>query len=226
MKSLLRIAIMAEMHSRDLLRRRVALALLLALPLAYYLASYGAEPEGEVAGGVGLAFSVAGATLFSLLSSRDVDQRLVLAGYRPVELLIGRLLFLGPFGLLISVAFSGLMTWMSDPERPGVLLLAASLAALQAVALGLAIGASVPRELEGTLVLIGVVGLQLAARSDTWTSRVLPLHGVRRLVELSAGSTGSFVAPLLHTSVYGAALMIAARFFVGGRMSVLRAAKQ
>jgi hypothetical protein len=31
-----------------------------------------------------------------VLSSRDVDQRLVLCGYRPIELLLGRLLFPGP----------------------------------------------------------------------------------------------------------------------------------
>ena len=34
-----RIGVMAEMHGRDLLRRRVALALLVMLPLSFYLAS-------------------------------------------------------------------------------------------------------------------------------------------------------------------------------------------
>ena len=38
MKALQRVLIMAEMHGRDLTRRHVALGLLVALPLSFYLA--------------------------------------------------------------------------------------------------------------------------------------------------------------------------------------------
>jgi hypothetical protein len=62
---------------------------------------------------------VSGATLFSILSSSDVDQRLVLSGYRPHELLLGRLAFLGPLGLAIATAFSVLMTTASSRPDPG-----------------------------------------------------------------------------------------------------------
>ena len=82
-----RVVMMAEMHGRDLVRRRVALALLVALPLSFYLASAGSGDGAVATGGVGMAFAVAGAALFSELSSADVDQRLVLGGYRPFELL-------------------------------------------------------------------------------------------------------------------------------------------
>jgi hypothetical protein len=88
---------MAEMHGRDLLRRPAALLLLLALPMAFYV-SAGDPDTAAGAGGVGMAFAVAGATLFSTISSAEVDRRLVLGGYRPVELVLGRLLFLGPLG--------------------------------------------------------------------------------------------------------------------------------
>ena len=71
---------MGEMHGRDLTRRHVALGLLVALPLSFYLASSAQATESFVAGGVGMAFSVSGATLFSILSSTEVDQRLVLGG--------------------------------------------------------------------------------------------------------------------------------------------------
>jgi len=103
--ALRRIAIMAEMHGRDLMRRQVALGLLVALPLCFYLASMGSGGRAVVAGGVGMAFSVSGATLFSLLSSEEVDQRLVLGGYRPLDLLLGRLGFLAPLWLAIAALF-------------------------------------------------------------------------------------------------------------------------
>ena len=80
-----RIMIMTEMHGRDLMRRHAALALLVALPLCFFLASMGSGTHAVVAGGVGMAFSVSGATLFSVLSSEEVDQRLVLGGYRPLH---------------------------------------------------------------------------------------------------------------------------------------------
>ena len=93
-----RVLIMAEMHGRDLLRRHVALALLVALPLVFYLSSAGNGPQAMASGGIGMAFAVAGrdAVLRAVLARRR--PALVLGGYRPVELLLGRLLFLGPLG--------------------------------------------------------------------------------------------------------------------------------
>jgi MFS family permease len=163
MDSLRRVLTMGEMHGRDLLRHHAAIGLLIVLPLSFYLSAASSNSERAfVAGGVGMAFSISGATLFSILSSREVDQRLVLSGYRPIELLLGRLLFLAPFGLVIAAGFAGLMSVVSHPARPWLLGLAVGVVAAQAVPFGLAVGATVPRELEGTLVLIGVVGMQLA----------------------------------------------------------------
>ena len=97
-----RILMMAEMHGRDLLRRHIALGLLVLLPFSFYLASAGSGQSAVSSGGVGMAFAVSGAALFSVLSSRAADQRLMLCGYRPFEMLLGRLLFLGPLALVIS----------------------------------------------------------------------------------------------------------------------------
>lgn len=215
-----RVLIMAEMHGRDLIRRHVALGLLLALPLSFYLTSLGSGKNAVAAGGIGMAFAVAGATLFSALSSLEVDQRLVLAGYRPFELLLGRLLFLGPVGLVMAGAFTGLMTGISHPSNGWLLGLGVGMVALQSVALGLAIGAIVPRELEGTLVLIGIVGTQLAVRSTGVVAKTLPFYGPRRLIEAGITGHGSVWGPLFQTALYGLALMIVARIFLGPRLSV------
>ncbi|MEI7548791.1 MAG: hypothetical protein WCK21_12170, partial [Actinomycetota bacterium] len=145
MKAIRRVVIMAEMHGRDLTRRHVALGLLIALPLSFYLASAGSDTHAPVTGGIGMAFAVSGASLFSIMSARAVDQRLVLAGYRPLELLLGRIAFLGPLALAIAGVFTALMERLSHPDRITVVGLGLAAVGLQAVPFGLAVGAAVPR---------------------------------------------------------------------------------
>jgi len=216
-----RIAIMAEMHGRDLTRRHAALAILVALPLCFYLASMGSGPRAVVAGGVGMAFSISGATLFSLLSSEAVDQRLVLGGYRPFDLLLGRLAFLAPLGLLIAGLFSALMLTVSHPHRPWLAWLGVSTVAVMAIPFGLAVGAVVPKELEGTLVLIGVVGMQLAVEPDNAVAKVLPFYGPQQIMRSSLDPIGGPILwPVLLTAGYGLALLLVARVFLGHRLEV------
>ncbi len=222
MSSLRRILIMAEMHGRDLTKRHAALALLVALPLSFYLASSGDGEKSIVAGGVGMAFAVSGATLFSVLSSDEVDQRLVLVGYRPHELLLGRLLFLAPMGVAIGAAFSVLMTGVSHPARPWLTFVGLAAVALESIPFGLAVGAAVPRELEGTLVLIGVVGMQLAMDPTSPVARILPFYGPRELIASSLGTEGPIAWPILLTSLYGIALFLVARILMSRRVGVQR----
>lgn len=227
MDTLRRIGIMAEMHGRDLTRRHAALAILVALPLCFYLASMGSGTRAVVAGGVGMAFSVSGATLFSLLSSEAVDQRLVLGGYRPFDLLLGRLAFLSPLGLLIAALFSALMLPVSQPERPWLAWLGVSTVAVMAIPFGLAVGAVVPKELEGTLVLIGVVGMQLAVEPDNAVARVLPFYGAQQLIDSSLEPTGGPILwPLALSVAYGLVLMLIARAFLGHRLEVVHHDRQ
>jgi hypothetical protein len=124
--------------------------------------------------------------------------------------------------LLISGGFSLAMALVSEPTRPWVMGLGVAVVALQSVPFGLAVGAAVPRELEGTLVLIGVVGIQLATRIDTVVSQILPFYGPRRLVEASLSHQGAIGRPLFQTFFYGIALLIAARLFVSRRVDVAR----
>ena len=220
MNAVARIGIMIEMHGRDMLRRHVALALLLLLPLAFYLTSAGNGTTALPTGGTSIAFAVAGATVFSALSSAEVDQRLVMGGYRPIELLLGRLLFLGPLGLVLAAAFAALMAAIAHPARPGLLGIAVAVVALQSVPFGLAVAALVPRELEGTLVLIGVVGIQLAVHTETIVARVLPFYGSRHLIDVSVTGHGPILLPLLAMLVYGLGLLVVARVAIGPRLSV------
>ena len=158
-----RLLTVAEMQARDLMRRHVAMGLLLVLPLAFYGSLAGTRGRHAMgAGGVGMAFSIAGAAVFSLLASRRADPQLILAGYRPFELMLGRLLFLDAASAVIAGGFAWLMAVASGPPHPWAMALGTALTAVVAVPLGLTLGAVVPGELEGTLALIGIVGIQLS----------------------------------------------------------------
>jgi hypothetical protein len=73
----------ARAHARELSRRRVALAMLIALPLLFYVSASSAEGSFVLmTGGMGVAWALTGAGLFIGLGSRALAQRLVLRDRR------------------------------------------------------------------------------------------------------------------------------------------------
>ena len=114
------------------------------------------------------------------------------------------------------------MVGLSHPARPWVLALGVAAVALESVPFGLAVGAAVPKELEGTLVLIGVVGMQMAVEVDSGLSRVLPFYGPRQLIEASLSPDAGLAVPIAQSLVYAVALLAIARIFLARRISVHR----
>ena len=214
-----RVGAMAEMLARDLLRRRAALGLIVILPLAFYGFSRTAGPYHLTAGGIGSAWAISVAALFAALSGRAVDERLVLDGYRPWELLAGRVATLAAFAIGLSGAVGALMLALSGTVNAVAFWLGMGVVAGVSVPFGLAVGAVVARELEGVLVLIGVTGIQVALPSSSAVVGAFPLGGAQRL--LDRASYASFpVAPALERSVgwmvlFGVVAVVASRRRVG-----------
>jgi len=215
-----RVATIAEMQARDLSRRRTALILLAGLPLAFYGALAGHDPEAIIPGGIAMAFALSGAAIFTVLSSRAVDQRLALAGYRTGELLGGRLLFLEAFAAPIVGGSSAVMTLGSAPPRPGILLLAVALVAGVGVPFGLLVGTLLPRELEATLVLIGVVGIQLTLEPSATMSKLLPFYGTRQLLSTALGETYPAPIGVAVSLAWAAGLFTVAAYITGREVRV------
>jgi len=205
------------MTGRELARRGFALGLLTALPLAFYGASSNTGSNAVITGGIAMAFSIAGASIFVALTARPVDQRLVLAGYRPYELLLGRLLLLEVFGVAVSAVFSVVMVFGTGPPHPWLLAAGVGLVAFTSVPFGLAVGAVAPHELEGVLVLIGVVGVQLTLQSTQAIARILPFWGAQRLLQHSVDGTVSIGAAVPSGLGYATALFIAAAYIMHRR---------
>lgn len=209
-----RILVTAKLTGLELARRRVALGLLTALPLAFYGGSVGRGSGAVITGGVAMAFSIAGASIFVALTARPVDPRLILAGYHPTELLLGRLLLLELFGILVAGVFSVVMVFGSGPAHPWDVVAGVGLVALTSVPFGLAVGGVSPHELEGVLVLIGVVGVQLTLYSTQLVAKFLPFWGGQRLLDHSVNPDIGVGAAVPANVLYAAALFAIATYIM------------
>jgi hypothetical protein len=216
-----RMRAVAETSGRELARRPAAIALLTALPLSFYAGSHGGGHAIEV-GGVAMAFSVSGAAIFAVLSARRVDQRLVLAGYRPLELLLGRCALLEAFGAAVGIVFTLVMLTGSHPSRPWALLAGVELVALVSVPFGLAVGSLAPGELEAVLIMIGTVGIELSLSSDEALAKALPFGAPRQVLDVALGEHHSTGALAAATVMYAAALLALAAWLMSRRTRLAR----
>ncbi|MEV6925767.1 hypothetical protein AB0M46_14875 [Dactylosporangium sp. NPDC051485] len=174
--------IVAEMVARDLLRRRGALALLAFVPLAFYLARHDEKVGQSIRfASLGLAFAVSALALFSGTAAKGAEPRLRIGGYRPWQLYTGRLLALIGIGLTLGAAYWVIIAVDQDLRRPAAVGLMIAVTVVVAAPLGLLIGAVVPRDLEGTLLLITMVGLQFLMDPAKSSAKLLPLWSNREI---------------------------------------------
>ena len=216
----------AAMHGRELGRRRLALAILVALPLVFYLAGlpYLDEPGATaddtlwvlVSGAMGSAWSVAVAALFLVVGWPRADTGLLHAGYRPTELVAGRVTVVLGLGVVITGLFTAVIASQQDVD---VAVLALSIAASSVVAVGLGVlaAALVPREMEGVLVVIGLVGTQMTVL-EPW----MPLWGAGELLVIAAGATTDTTVgtALAHSAIAATALLAVGSWLWARRVRV------
>jgi len=215
----------ATTQGRDLLRRHLALVMLASLPALFYLSvagqhiRRGQDPWNLNVAVIGVAWAVAGGAFFLALSSRRIDQRLLLAGYRPADLVMGRLVFLQVFAFIIAAGYSVLFA-VRSPAAAGPLILAVAVTALIGVPLGLALAALLPRELEGTLALIGIIGVQTSLPANLAAAPALPFYGPVKLIRTSWNSHGAILPYLLH-GLLAASLLLALAMVLWSRRSAV-----
>ncbi|MEU4553883.1 hypothetical protein [Micromonospora violae] len=185
-----RLVTVAEMTVRELLRRRGVLLLLLLMPLTFYLIrrdAYLGQSVRSLLLGVGWAVSTA--ALFATTAARELEPRLRLAGYRPHHLYLGRMLGLWTVGVVISVPFFLLPMVDGADLRYGGLAAAMLCSVAVAAPFGMLIGALLPRELEGTLLLLTVVTVQMLIDPAGSGARLTPFWSSREIATWTVDHT-------------------------------------
>ncbi|ANN15044.1 hypothetical protein SD37_04785 [Amycolatopsis orientalis] len=192
----------AEMALRELLRRRAVLLILLLLPLVFYLSRSG-DHLGQSIRFVclGLGWALSTAALFAGSASRAMEPRLRLSGYRSHHLYLGRLSALWTVGTLLSAPYFVLILVDQHDVRYGPVALIMVLTVAVSAPFGLALSAVLPRELEGTLVLLAVVGLQMMADPSSLIARLLPFWSSREIGTYAIDHTD--IGYLTRGSVHG-----------------------
>jgi len=199
-----------HMQVRDLVRRRAALLLLVALPMTWYAAEATSGVGYAVGTGVlAIAWSAAAAPLFAFVGARYVDQRLVQAGCSPRSIVVGRLLALLGLSSTIAFVLGVVMLAGSRPERTGDVFLALALTVLVSTSVGWLTAAVIPRELEGTLLLIGIVGLQVSIPVSGAADLVVPYYGPLRLTDYDRSAIGPG-GPVAHSLAWSALIAVIA----------------
>ncbi|HEV7711890.1 MAG TPA: hypothetical protein VGP16_27125 [Asanoa sp.] len=211
----------AEMTMRETGRRRGVLVLLLLLPLAFYLARRG-DHLGQSIRFVclGLSWALSTAALFVGSAARSLEPRLRLSGYRTHQLFLGRLLALWTLGVALSVPYFVLIRFDQNDVRYGAIAVIMLLGVLVAPLLGLAVSALLPRDLEGMLVLLTVVGLQMILDPAGNAARVLPFWFSREIGTYAVDHTsvGYLDRGVLHGVLTAGVLLLVVAVAFGIRL--------
>jgi len=208
--------VVAEMALREISRRRGVLILLALLPLAFYYSRRGEAYWQSVRFvSLGIGWTLSTAALFAGNAARGIEPRLRLSGYATHQLYLGRLVALWTVGLALAVPYFLLIRFDLDDVRYDAIALILALTVAVAPPLGLAVAAVLPRELEGMLVLLTVVAMQMMLNPDKAAAHALPFWFTREIgvyaVEGGAG-TDHVVRGSIHAAIALAAFLALVAF--------------
>ncbi|MEM9566237.1 MAG: hypothetical protein AAGA93_26690 [Actinomycetota bacterium] len=212
-----RVSLRARTTVRAMVRRRFAVAVLVAMPIVFSLVTRDSVGQSVRSLVFGVSWAVSTVAFFAAVSARTIDPRLFLAGWRRRELLAGRLVGLLAVVAALTAAFVALVGIDHDVRSLSAVALDFAVTGVVAVAVGTTVGSVVGRELEGTLVLFFLAGLQAIVNPfDAW-SRILPFWSSRELGTwaIDGPEVGSLAAGLAHALVVVIACAIVGSLAVG-----------
>ncbi len=214
----------------EFVRNPAAVAMLVVLPpvvvetygaaLASFpaLPSLGGDPAtmGRLTGALfAVAFLAGLVGLFQAVSARAGDERLTLAGFSPRALLAGRLVaVLAIAGVAATVAFAALARTVAV-GAPVVALGTLVFAGLLYGLVGVVVGAVLPRELEGSLVLVFLADMDNAFASgivatDLVVGELFPLYHPHAVFEAAVTEGRLATAHLVPAAAWLAVVLLAA----------------
>jgi MFS family permease len=226
-------------------RRLGVLVLVLALPVAFFSATFFTSPTTPVPievperggavemsvperetwpldiGLMGVSWVMAAAAFFAGAGSLERDRRLVLGGYAAWQIVLARLTILAGLAAGLAVLTTVGYPAVVDVRHPELLWAGAFFAGLIAAAFGLLLGSILPRPTEGMLVIIGFFGIGSSLGPEA--GRFFPTYPAERL--LLVGRLAEDPAPaayLVAGLVVAAVLALAALLVWRARTRVAR----
>lgn len=193
----------AEMTLRAVVRRRIAVGILVVMPVVFYFVTNDSVGQSVRALSFGLSWAVSTVAFFAAIAGRELEPRLVLAGWRWGQLIVGRIAGLGALGAGLTVVFGLLVALDQDVRSLAGVVLGFAVTSGVAVGVGTAVGMLIRRELEGTLILFFLAGLQAIVNPFDTYSRVLPFWSSRELATYAVDGpdVGSLADGLIHAAV-------------------------
>ncbi|WP_433368530.1 hypothetical protein ACQPZX_41730 [Actinoplanes sp. CA-142083] len=195
--------VVAALSAREVGRRRVALALVVTLPLWFYLVRRDLEGQSVRMLTLGIGWAVSTLTLFVVNAARGIDPRLRLTGASTLDVIGGRLLALTSGGIALAVGYWALAEADQRLDRPVTAGLMMALTAAIAAPLGSLVAAILPRELEGALALLSICAVQMLADPAGLTARLMPFWSARELgtYVVDGADSGYLWRALLHAAI-------------------------
>ncbi len=222
------LTLLAGMTVRAIVRRRLTVALLVSMPVAFYLVTHDSIGQAVRSLAFGLSWSVSTVAFFAAVSARNLEPRLSLAGWTRAHLVIGRIGGLVSIAAALVACFTLLVGIDQATADVGGVLTMFVVTSTVAIALGTAVGALVDRELEGTLVLFFAAGLQAIINPFEGYARLLPFWSSRELATwaVDGPEIGSLSDGLIHAAVVTAACAVVVAVAVAGQSSLRDIASQ
>lgn len=243
------------MTAKEMVRNRFALILLFTIPalffslvwlttgdnpVAFKLASISENTIVEVSSrqeslifigvaAVGLLTSFLALNLIQ--KGADVNQRLVLCGYRPGELLLAKLFVLLCVVVLISCYVGAILLAFFRPRHFPFVVLGFALAGVVHSCYGLLVGAIVRRELEGVLLIVLLVNIDAgwlqnpiyyAEAQNKALIRHLPAYFPSQASIVSAFTDHGMYRPFVGSIIYGSILLFISLLIYFWRMRIKR----
>ncbi|MFB6109375.1 MAG: hypothetical protein ABEJ60_00675 [Halodesulfurarchaeum sp.] len=153
--------------------------------------------------------------LFQVISARRADDRLSLAGFPRATLFVSRLLAVLVASLLTAAISLGVLATQVETASPVPAFLTLVFVGVVYGLVGMLIGTVLPRELEGSLVLIFFADMDEAlasgiVRTDSVISKAFPLHYPHKLFTAAVDGTPIAESHVFAAGTYGIALFVIA----------------
>jgi len=184
-----------------------------AVPSAL-LGDMAAESVGKVNGALfATAFLTGIFGLFQVIDAHHADRRLVVAGFPRLELLVTRLVTITGVSAFIALVSFLVFQQSVSPEAPLVAFAALVVAGLIYGLFGVLIGSLIPRQLEGSLLLVFVADSDVMFGSGLieWESivpKLFPLYYPHQVLSSAAFDGSAESGDVLVALGYLAALLV------------------